>query len=110
MKLRDGYIRAAERIFEGINIFSCVAVKYAFRPNAMGSDSDIELERLPEVKLYRNVFQDNEPIAGPIWKSPDRFADQIYQAEVEEGIDGQELRMNLLCMMAACCEDFRDQP
>lgn len=93
MKLSEGYVLAAERVFlhDG---YSCLAVRDVFdRQKASGE--------VPEVRLYRSVFCDGkEPFMD------DRFLDQIREARVE-GHDMRELRMNLLCLMAACCEDFK---
>jgi len=84
MRLRDCFLRAAKRIAEGKVEHSCPAVA-AFSTTAR--------------RLYVRVMSDTGHLfARDIEKAANAKSDQRAC---------RELRVWLLCMMAACCDDMR---
>ena len=88
------YLGAAKRIFEGKSLYSCCAISWTIAEqscvyNAYGK------ERLK----YARVFADSYAKLN---------VEDIMEAACTDKAR-QNLRVWLLCMMAACCEDFTEE-
>ena len=85
MKDSKVYLQAAMRIDDGNEVYSCHAMRW-LNPEA--------------VYKYSRVMQTRAtPFANVC-------ALDIEDAACEVGITPRDLRVMMLCMMAACCEDF----
>jgi hypothetical protein len=92
------YQEAARRIAEDEETFSCRAICAALRSTGLGYVMQCAL---PEVQAYFKVF-------APKCRVWEDVAVALQRRIEEDWHDQRDLRVLLLCMMAACCDDFYD--
>ena len=90
-KLEQIYLDAAELIAARQHEFSCVALEHVTRHN---SDSPLD--------LYEHVM-------GYSYRGEWGLSAVLVETSADEiGKDSRDFRIMLLCMMAACCEDMKE--
>jgi hypothetical protein len=88
-ELSEVYVEAAKLVDGYKVLYSCTAIKLVCKQTKSYYD-------VPEVKLYLKIMNLGHDISNP-----SRNAVFLWSCE-----DARELRVLLLCMMAACCDDF----
>jgi len=90
MKLKQVYLKAARRIAEKEDIYSCLAIMHAI----LGPYSQYLYEYVPIARDYHKVFG---------FSNSSTF--QIAIEESNDDIKCRNLRVWLLCLAAAMCEN-----
>ena len=86
------YINAAKQIGEGLERYSCHAVSKA-------SGKHTCLDYCKEKESYMRVFTET--------KDDIAFCREVEEAAKNDREKAKDLRILMLCMMAACYKDFR---